>query len=150
MTERPSYEEAIRRIDLLGILAPFDPHIVGTLPLGIARPDSDINIDIVCRAIDRSVTATLLWEHFREADGFAIYQWSAKGRPLIARLEAYGWPFEIFASTDPVHEQPGWQHFEVERRLLDLGGSVLRAAILALERQGEDGARFRDRTGSSR
>jgi hypothetical protein len=135
MTERPGYEEAVRRTDVLGILAPFDPHVVGTLPLGVARPDS--NIDIVCCAVDQSATATLLWEHFREADGFALYQWSAKGRPLIARFKAHGWPFEIFASVDPVSEQPGWQHFEVERRLLELGDTALRAAILALRIAGE-------------
>lgn len=135
MTERPGYEEAVRRIDILGILAPFDPHVIGTLPLGIARPGSDI--DIVCCAVGRSATATLLWEHFRAADGFAIYQWSANGRPLIARFEAYGWPFEIFASADPVSEQPGWQHFEIERRLLGLSEPAFRTAILALRAGGE-------------
>ncbi len=84
VAERPTYQEALRRTDLLEILAPFDPHTVGTLPLGAARSGSDT--DIVCCAIDRSVTATLLWEHFGDADGFAIYQWLAKGRPLIARF----------------------------------------------------------------
>lgn len=105
MAERPTYQEALRRADLLEILAPFDPHTVGTLPLGVARSGSDT--DIVCCAVDRCGIAALLWEHFGDADGFAIYQWSAKGRPLIARFEAHGWPFEIFGSTDPVHEQPG-------------------------------------------
>jgi hypothetical protein len=97
-----------------------DPHVIGTLPLGVAQPRSDI--DIVCCAVDHSEIAALLWEHFRDINGFTIYQWSAKGRPLIARLEAHGWPFSVFVTADPIHEQSGWQHFEIERRLLDLGG----------------------------
>ncbi len=46
MNHRPTYQEALRRTGLLRILAPFDPHVVGTLTLSVARPDSDI--DIVC------------------------------------------------------------------------------------------------------
>jgi hypothetical protein len=72
MPERATCEEAIRRTNLVQILAPFDPHIVGTPPLGIALPDSDIHI--VCCAADQSIIAALLWDHFREADGFGIYQ----------------------------------------------------------------------------
>jgi hypothetical protein len=88
MTERPTYQEALRRTNLLRILAPFDPHVVSTLPLGVARPGSDI--DIVCCATDRSSVATLLWGHFRDADDIALYQWSARGRPVVAKLSTYG------------------------------------------------------------
>jgi hypothetical protein len=112
------------------ILAPFDPHVVGTLPLGIDRPDSDI--DVVCHAKDPHAIVDAIWEHFCTKEDFTLYQWSASGRPVVARFEAEGWPFEIFASADPVEEQPGWQHFVVEKRLLDLGGPVFRRAITAL------------------
>ncbi|KZD25738.1 DUF4269 domain-containing protein [Tardiphaga robiniae] len=118
MNERPTYQEALRRIGLLGILEPFDPHVVGTLPLDVARSNSDI--DIVCCAANLSAAAGLIWKHFGETESFAIYQWSAKGRPVIATFEAYGWPFEIFVSSTPVQDQPGWRHFEVEKRLLIL------------------------------
>lgn len=134
MTERPTYQEALRRTNLLRILAPFDPHVVGTLPLGLARPGSDI--DIVCCATDRSSVATLLWEHFREADDFALYQWSARGRPVVGKLSTYGWPFEIFVSSTPVQDQAGWRHFEVEKRLLTLGGPAFHTAICALRAGG--------------
>ena len=134
MNERPTYQEALRRTGLLGVLAPFDPHVVGTLPLGVARPDSDI--DIVCRATDLPAAIELIWKHFGETKSIAVYQWSAKGRPVTATFEAYGWPFEIFISSAPVQDQAGWRHFEVERRLLSLGGAAFRAATCALRAGG--------------
>jgi len=130
MNERPTYQEALRRTGLLGVLAPFDPHVVGTLPLGVARPDSDI--DIVCSATDLPAAVGLIWKHFGESESFAVHQWSAKGRPVTATFEAYGWPFEIFISSAPVQDQAGWRHFEVERRLLSLGGPAFRTAICVL------------------
>ncbi|QUS42194.1 DUF4269 domain-containing protein [Tardiphaga alba] len=129
-----SYEAVIDRIGILDILAPFDPHVVGTLPLGIALPNSDI--DIVCQASDPDVVANLLWTAFSSADDFTLYRWSARGRPLIAKFKAESWPFEIFASTELVAEQSGWQHFVVERQLLDLAGFALRDQIMALRLQG--------------
>lgn len=54
---------------------------------------------------------------------------------MIARFDAEGWPFEIFASTD-IEDQPGWQHFMVEQRLLDLAGFALQDQIMTLRMQG--------------
>jgi hypothetical protein len=134
MNERPTYQDALRRAGLLRILEPFDPHVIGTLPLGVARPNSDI--DIICCAADLSAAVELVWKHFGESESFAIYQWSAKGRPVIATFEAYGWPFEIFVSSTPVQDQAGWRHFEVEKRLLTLGGPAFHTAICALRAGG--------------
>jgi hypothetical protein len=134
MSHRVPYQTAIQRIDIMRVLAAFDPHVVGTLPLGIHRPDSDI--DIVCHATDPHAVVEVIWEHFCRMGGFTLYQWSASGRPVIARFEAAGWPFEIFAGADPVQEQPGCRHFTVERRLLDLGGPAFRTAITALRVDG--------------
>ncbi|UGV28760.1 DUF4269 domain-containing protein [Rhodopseudomonas boonkerdii] len=130
----PSYEDAIHRTGILDLLAPFDPHVVGTLPLGIALPASDI--DIVCHAPDLNEIADLIWQTFRSAKGFVMYRWVVKGRPLIAQFEAEGWPFEIFAAADPVEDQAGWRHFKVEQRLLGLAGSVLHDRIMMFRMQG--------------
>lgn len=129
-----SYIDAINRTGIFDILAPFDPHIVGTLPLGISLPDSDI--DIVCHAPDPNAAAEPVWTAFSAADGFALYRWSVKGRPMIAKFAAEGWPFEVFVSPEPVADQAGWQHFVVERRLLDLAGFSLRDQIMTLRMRG--------------
>lgn len=130
----PSYKDAIHHTGILDLLAPFDPEVVGTLPLGITLPDSDI--DIVCHAPDPDAVSQLIWTAFSSADDFALYRWSARGRPLIAKFEAEGWPFEVFVSSEPVAEQSGWQHFVVERQLLGLAGSHLRDQIVTLRMQG--------------
>ena len=104
------------------------------MPLGIALPDSDI--DIACHAPDPDAASELIWKAFSLANDFALYRWSAKGRPLIAKFEAENWPFEIFVSPEPVTDQAGWQHFRVEQQLLSLAGFVLRDQIMALRLQG--------------
>lgn len=134
MTGIPSYEEALRRSRALAHLRAFDPRVIGTLPLGIAVPDSDI--DIACHAPDPAAFADVLWRRFGAERGFVLYQWVGDGRPVVARFELRGWPFEIFGALDPVDGQAGWRHFVVERRLLDLGGPALRDAVMAQRRKG--------------
>ncbi len=135
MSGRCSHDEAVRRSQVIDRLAAFDPRIVGTLPLGIAVPGSDI--DVICHAVDGGTFAEALWCQFSEADGFALWQWIGGGRPVVARFEAFGWPFEVFGSAQPVEEQAGWRHFVVERRLLALGGEPFRRAVMALRMAGQ-------------
>jgi hypothetical protein len=133
-TPRPSYRDALERSGAIPLLAGYDPHVVGTLPLGLARPESDI--DIVCEAPDLALFAADVWERFGAAEEFALRQWCSGERPVVATFVAEGWPFEIFASRQPVRDQPGWRHFDVERRLLDLGRAPLRAAVMAARNEG--------------
>lgn len=134
MPARPDYRTAIEASGLIDRLAPFDPHVAGTPPLGIDLPASDI--DILCHAPDPAAFAALVWEAWRTFPDFALRQWTGGGRPMIASFVAHGWPFEIFAATMPVADQDGWRHFLVERRLLDLGGPAFRNAVMARRRQG--------------
>ncbi len=54
-------------------LKPFDPRVVGTLPLDLAVPGSDI--DVVCHAFDPDAFAEIIWTHYRSAADFALYRW---------------------------------------------------------------------------
>ena len=81
MSDRCSHDEAVRRSQVIDRLAAFDPRIVGTLPLGIAMPGSDI--DVICHAVDGGTFAEALWCQFGEADGFALWQWIGSGRPVV-------------------------------------------------------------------
>ena len=82
-----------------------------------------------------SAFTQLVWSAFGEQAGFSIRQWTGEERPVIASFEAHGWAFELFGHPSPVPLQRGWRHFEVERRLLALGGAPLRHAVM------ESGAR---------
>lgn len=122
------YEAAIDSSGVLDALGEFDPRVVGTLPLGLSVPGSDI--DIVCHSFDPLALAEAIWKQFRSCDGFRLYQWTSSGRPLVARFEWSGWRFEVFGDPRPVDQQHGWLHFEIERRLLNLDDGRLRKAVL--------------------
>ena len=109
-------------------LRPFAPRIVGTLPLGIAVADSDI--DIVCHAPDPAAFADAAWAGCRLHDGFGLHQWTSGTRPVVARFLWAGWPFEVFGEAIPVDRQNGFLHFEVQRKLLELDDGRLRAAVM--------------------
>lgn len=132
---RLDYQDALDQLGLLETLAPFDPHVVGTLALGVSTPDSDI--DIACHAPDARAFAMHLWELYREFDDFSLRQWVGSPRPVIASFSAHGWPFEIFGAVQPVAQQAGWRHFLVEGRLLAMGGNAFHAAVMALRNAGQ-------------
>ena len=121
------YTSAVASSAVLERLAPFDPRIVGTLPLGLAVAGSDI--DIVCHALDPNAFADIVWSHYQSADDFVIYRWTSGTQPVIAGFMWDGWPFELFGDRQPVEQQRGWIHFEVERRLLALDDGRLRRAV---------------------
>jgi hypothetical protein len=128
------YRQAIDRLKVLAILQDQDPHIAGTLPLGIDVPGSDI--DVLCHAPDAGAFTRLVWSAFGDCPGFSIRQWVGEERPVIASFEAHGWAFELFGHPSPVAQQRGWRHFEVERRLLALGGAPFRQAVMERRHRG--------------
>ncbi|WP_206601521.1 DUF4269 domain-containing protein [Bradyrhizobium brasilense] len=62
------YASAVTSSAVMELLKPFDPRIVGTLPLGLAVPGSDI--DIVCHASDPNAFADIVWAHYQACDDF--------------------------------------------------------------------------------
>ncbi len=132
---RPSYIDALDRSGLLEALARFDPHVAGTPPLGLDLPGSDI--DVICHAAHAHAFARAVWDFACGFDGFAMHQWTGNGRPIVTSFRAEGWQMEVFGDPRPVAQQPGWRHFEIERRLLTLGGDALRAAVMTRRRAGQ-------------
>lgn len=132
--ERPSYSDALDRSGLLAALARFDPHVAGTPPLGLDLPGSDI--DVLCHAPDAHAFASAVWDFAGSLEAFTIRQWTGDGRPVVGAFRVHGWPVELFGEATPVAHQRGWRHFEVERRLLALGGETLRAAVMKRRRDG--------------
>ncbi len=131
---RPNYRAAIESLGVLRSLAEFQPHIAGTPPLGLETDASDI--DILCQATDFSSFVIHVWSLYADKEAFRLWQWASDGRPLIASFSAHGWVFEIFASNHPVEMQTGWRHYDVERRLLSLGGVPLKNRVLELRSAG--------------
>lgn len=123
----------LRRHALLGYLRAFDPVLVGTFPLDLTVPGSDL--DIICEVSD--------WAAFRQAlGGFAAFPGYAV-RPagtcppaVVAAFEVDGLAVEVFGQALPTARQNGYRHLVVEARLLVLGGAALRQRVLALKASG--------------
>ena len=129
-----AFQDALDQSRILEVLKAFDPHVAGTPSLGLAVPTSDI--DILCEVPRDEVFVQLIWETFSDQDGFAIRQWTANGRPVVASFVCKGWKLEIFGDRRPVEKQEAWIHFSVERRLLEIGGEDLKNRIMTLRREG--------------
>ena len=123
----------LRRHALLGHLRGYDPVLVGTFPLDLTVPGSDL--DIICEVSD--------WVAFRRAlASFAVFPGYAE-RPaataepaLVASFEVEGLAVEIFGQALPTAHQNGYRHLVVEARLLAAGGTALRRQVLALKAGG--------------
>lgn len=132
--DRQSYEDALAGCRVLEVLAPYDPRVAGTPPLGLDVPGSDI--DVLCFAPDAHTFADAVWQAFSDAPAFVVKQWVDPPRSVVASFDAAGWQIQLYAEAVPVEQQRGWRHFAVERRLLALSGDSFRAAVLALRQQG--------------
>jgi hypothetical protein len=132
--DRRSYQAALAECDVLRALAQYGPRIAGTPPLGLDVVGSDI--DVLCFAPDAHAFTDSVWQMFSNAPAFAVKQLVRPPQPVVASFEAAGWRIELYGAAIPVEQQRGWRHFVVERRLLDLGGEGLTAAVLARRRLG--------------
>jgi hypothetical protein len=132
--DRRSYEEALAERGVLEVLAPFDPRVAGTPPLGLDLPGSDI--DVLCFAPDAHAFTGTVWHNFSNAPAFMAKQLVRAPRPVVASFEVAGWRIELYGEAIPVEQQRGWRHFVLEQRLLALGGNDLPVAVLSLRGQG--------------
>lgn len=100
-------------------LAPYSPEVVGTLPLAIDTPQSDI--DILCHAPDLEAFGQWADQTFGDFDGYVTYQRDATryvATAKVVRFDCDGLPIEIFATDCPSREQFGFIHLLVEARIL--------------------------------
>lgn len=141
-TPRQRQAQAIlRELDLLRHLAPFDPLLIGTIPLGIDTPQSDL--DVACCAPDLAHFCAEAARLFGRQAAFHSKRMEKRGVPsavvsFLAGGEEEGASLEVefFAQSLPLDAQYGVRHALVEGRLLDLGGERLAEAVHALKMQG--------------
>lgn len=129
--------DIVRRYGLLERLAAFDPVIVGTLPLAIDTPRSDI--DILCEVPDFGPFKSAVEDAFGTCVGFGIHARPATPHvpeARVVRFDLDGLPIEIFATNRPSIEQYGFIHMLVEARILDLLGDGFASQVRDLKNAG--------------
>jgi hypothetical protein len=125
----------LRSLRIFEQLRPYGPVLVGTIPIGVDVPESDL--DIVCEAYDLVAFQEHLEGAFGRLNRFQVKAKPVKGvASVIARFGHAGFTFEVFGQPRPVVEQHAYRHLLVEARLLKLGGEPARRAIRRLKRLG--------------
>jgi hypothetical protein len=129
---------ALGEVGVLRDLARFDATLIGTVPLGVDLPDSDL--DIACRALDAVEFAAELRRLYGAMSGFDIraaeVSLPAPGRAIVASFAHGGERYEVFGEARAVEEQAGFRHMVVEARLLELAGPSLRDHVRRLRMGG--------------
>lgn len=127
--------ETLQRLDIFEILDRYTSTLVGTIPIDIDVPASDL--DIICEATDLEEFATDVKTAFGNEDGFYLWRRSIRGVPSVVANFSFGdFPIEVFAQPQPVTAQNAYRHMVVEARLLEIGGPAARRAIRQLKRDG--------------
>lgn len=132
---------------LLRDLAPYEPTLIGTYPLGLQVDGSDLDIACTCGDLDaferalRASLAALATVPGAAPGGAPARPVPIERIPLVpeAVVATIAWAepaIEIFCQTLPVHEQAGFRHLVIEGRLLVIGGAALRERVRELKRAG--------------
>jgi hypothetical protein len=126
---------ALQSLAVLDILEEYSPVLVGTIPLDIDVPDSDL--DIICEALDLATFEHLVVSAFGLEEDFHVENVSIKSvSSVIASFDYGGFPIEIFGQPQPVTEQDAYRHMIIEARLLNMGGENARQAIQQIKLSG--------------
>lgn len=128
---------ALRKLRMMEELEQYHPVLVGTVPIDVDIPGSDL--DVICQVKEGKQKAfeVLLKRAFGGLDGFECAARVVDGLPRqVGRFRHEGWMVEVFGQPVPVEEQNGYRHMVVEDRLLELMGDGGREAIRRLKLQG--------------
>lgn len=126
--------DILKRLGIMERLEGFSPLLVGTIPIDIDLPDSDL--DIICEVHDMEACSAIM-EVYRKQPGFrqAIRTVHGSKRIVISFQQEGQW-VEVFGQPIPTVEQNGYRHMRIEHKLLILLGSPYRERVRELKRQG--------------
>jgi uncharacterized protein len=135
LEKKPKIFSAIIDSQVLLDLAPFHPLVVGTYPLDIQTEGSDV--DIVLSHTNLQEIEECFLKFYSYLPDFKIQSSCILERDtLIAQFTFNSVPFELFAQKLLSFEQNGYRHFQVEERLLKVGGPNFKQKIVDLRKDG--------------
>lgn len=125
----------LEELQIMSLLADYNPLLVGTVPLGIQVKDSDL--DIICEVYDPADFEALVGRHFGDMKEFTCVTRVVHG---ITRTKinfmAGGWPIELFGQPRPTILQNGYLHMIVEAEILAHMDNDFRQQIITLKTKG--------------
>lgn len=126
---------ALTKSKILELLSPYDPLIAGSVPLGLAESDADVDILL-------SAGKMSLFQNFIQEILSKKFELSVKSKrfqneeSLIVQFKYQDVKFELVVQEISTHRQLAYQHFQTEERLLMLGDLQFFNQIKSLRKQG--------------
>lgn len=120
---------------LMEALKAYHPILVGTVPLDIQIPGSDL--DLICEVHHLDEFQNEVTRVFGHYPGFSVHQREVQGIPRIkVNFQCGDWPVELFGQPIATHLQNGYRHMVIEARMLALYGDSFKQRIIALKLDG--------------
>jgi hypothetical protein len=122
-------------LGLFDTLKPFSPILVGSIPIDIDIPDSDV--DIICQADSLDTFKCAVQDAYGEMPEFQMKQKFIERVPsVVIRFPFDEYLIEIFGQSLPIESQRAYRHMIIEARLLELSGEKARTGIRKLKGSG--------------
>ncbi len=120
---------------ILKSLHGFKPTVVGTIPLGVDLPNSDV--DILTKFNLPSHLVKICYAKFRNFEKFHLEEKNIHGEPtILVKFKTRLFHYEIFGQKIEPNLQEGFIHMKVEERILNLATKSFRDKVLELKRGG--------------
>lgn len=125
----------LKELDIMRLLADYNPVLVGTVPIGIQVKDSDL--DIICEVHDAESFKNLASRHFGHMEQFTIESQEVQGiSQTVINFLAGDWPIELFGQPRVAELQNGYLHMIIEAEILDIMGDQFRERMILLKSKG--------------
>ncbi len=123
--------QVLGNINIFDTLREFNPIWVGTIPLGIDIPCSDL--DIICEVYNFAGFKNLVRRSYSGYENFSEKEDETR---YVASFIVEGFEIEIYAESCKIKNQSGYRHMLIEHKLLELLGENFKGEIIALKRRG--------------
>lgn len=126
---------AMTELGILEILKAYDPILVGTIPIALDVPRSDL--DIICQVYDFDEFCQLIHAHFGRCNEYRLRKKSGQnGLIIVVNFKFMGFEFEIYATSAQTESLNSYRHMIIESRILDLLGDTFRKQVITLKLKG--------------
>ena len=123
----------LTKLQILKHLEDYSPIVVGTIPLGIDIPSSDL--DIVCEFDTRKdELEKILIDHYGDFKDFTITQMGIDAYAYNFWID--GFEIEVYASKVPTERSNSYRHLLIGSRLITLYGNNFKNKIIQLKKAG--------------
>ena len=125
----------IKKHKVLEKLKKYHPILIGTIPIEIDVPESDL--DIICECQNHSEFKAYLLDQFSQKKDFKLYSIKQNGiESTIAEFKTDNFLFEIFGQNIPTERQDAYRHMIIERNVLEEKGFEFKQKVKDLKSSG--------------